>query len=222
MLQRVGADTVVCTDGDERAVENLRTNFRISQLRPLTTASHARVATLCAHMQRHSGAFATLTGADFFFFLSSFFFFSPADNVDLADVRDPSAALLPSGVHVDTLMWDSPSREELVRQASADVILSCDTIYLPEVHDALASLVRLCLQLPYPSSPADGQGQGQGDRPARVAYFTQMNRNPETFDSYTTTFARHGLRLEPVDYSSLPLRFAYDRESINFHKITLQ
>ena len=116
-------------------------------------------------------------------------------------------------------MWDSPSREEAVRQASADVILSCDTIYLPEVHDALASLVRLCLLLPYPE-PADGQGQG--DRPARVAYFTQMNRNPETFDSYTTTFARHGLRLEPVDYSDLPLRFAYDRESINFHKITLQ
>ena len=76
MLQRVGADTVVCTDGDERAVENLRTNFRISQLRPLTTASHARVATLCAHMQRHSGAFATLTGADFFFFFLSSFFFS--------------------------------------------------------------------------------------------------------------------------------------------------
>lgn len=118
-------------------------------------------------------------------------------------------------------MWDSPSRERTVRQAGADVILSCDTIYLPEFHDALATLVRDCLLLPYPPAPADGEGDCGPPR-ARVAYFTQMNRNSETFDSYTATFARHGLRLEPVDYSRLPARFAYDRESINFHKITLQ
>jgi hypothetical protein len=56
MLQRVGADTVVCTDGDERAVENLRTNFRISQLRASIAPSPAL---FCVHA-RHSGAFAIL------------------------------------------------------------------------------------------------------------------------------------------------------------------
>ncbi len=91
-------------------------------------------------------------------------------------------------------------------------------IYAPECHDALAKSVHDALRLEWGST---GSGAASASASSRVAYFTQANRNADTFAHFEGSFQQYGLCMESQSYEQLPLRFAYDRDCLQMQKITL-
>jgi len=139
------------------------------------------------------------------------------------DRSSDASSLLAPGVYVERLSW-TEDYAELLARTQADLVLACDTIYLPEVHDALAGVVRAALEPPAADSSASASASAPESEP-RAALFAQVCRNPTNFALYEAAFAKVGMsRLEelPVDEESVPLCFAYDRDCIRFQQHTLQ
>ena len=163
-----------------------------------------------------------------------------------ADADANSNDTLGPGVFVAQLLWGSDESVDLIRRAAPEVIVSCDTIYLPEFHEELACTLKEALTPRTIAAASDASGAAASSAvsagsssSARVAYFAQVNRNPDTFASYLRTFAKHGLKMEPMRYreaaariantqaeadasSFIPCRFAYDRECLQMHRIVLE
>jgi hypothetical protein len=162
----------------------------------------------------------------------------PVVPVDDAHVASSTVATpFGPGVHVANLDWCSVDRSRLLQRARPDVIIACDTIYLPELHQALGEVVVEGLQFAAATTAAAATSTSSSSSssahspresgafaalPSPCAYFAQMNRNPDTFTHYLSTFAEVGLHVESRPMSHLPARFAYDREAIEFHRFTLQ
>lgn len=140
------------------------------------------------------------------------------DDVPVVEESDSDTALFGPGVHIANLDWCSPDRSTLLRRAAPDIIIACDTIYLPELHDAQGTVVREGLRF------AQALSAGASGASEPCAYFAQMRRNPETFTHYIDTFAGLGLKGESIlpTVTDLPSRFGYDRDAIQFHRFTLQ
>lgn len=110
-----------------------------------------------------------------------------------------------SNVQAHHLDWEFPSEKQLDGW-SPDIILSCDTIYLPEHHVALANLVKRTLQR----------------TPGSVCYFSQVERTTDVFEAYEQTFRSIGLRIDEVDFKTIPRWLFYERNRIRLQCITLQ
>lgn len=139
----------------------------------------------------------------------------PITPINAAAAAESQDDTLGSGVFVSQLLWGSEESVDLIRRAAPEVIVSCDTIYLPEFHEALAVTLKdaLCTQGMVTSAASDPSTSSSAavssslpaaPAPAptarRVAFFAQVNRNPATFASYLRTFAEHGLKMEPMRY----------------------
>lgn len=149
------------------------------------------------------------------------------------------------GVHVVNLDWQSADRARVLARCRPDIVIACDTIYLPELHDAQGRVVLEGMKCAatsaaasssspsssatsFPPAPGDSSSSGglqlQGGVRYPCTYFAQMNRNPETFAHYLATFRELGLHVESqtAEAMRVPRRFAYDRQAIEFHRFTLQ
>jgi len=108
---------------------------------------------------------------------------------------------------------------------------------LPEVHDALAGVVRAALEPPSTSGKSSSdapsasaaaklnQHQQAPSTPAREALFAQVCRNAENFALYEASFQSAGIRGRQemsVAEQAIPRHFAYDRDSIRLQRHTLQ
>jgi hypothetical protein len=160
-----------------------------------------------------------------------------SDHVPIASYDDTpssssSGGLLPPGVHLLHLDWSSPSRSGVLARCRPDVIVACDTIYLPELHQDQGTVVREGMKMGQAAATATvtaaagSFSTASSSSSARYpcAYFAQMNRNPETFVHYLQTFRELGLHVESQTEEaavSTPKRFAYDRQAIEFHRFTL-
>ena len=144
------------------------------------------------------------------------------DNVPVAVDDESSATPYGHGVFIANLDWCSPDRIRLLQRAEADIIIACDTIYLPELHDALGTVVLEGMkQSNYYKSDSSPTTREDGIV-YPCTFFSQMRRNPETFAHYIETFAQLGMTVDSVtqEANALPSRFAYDREAIEFHRFT--
>jgi hypothetical protein len=108
---------------------------------------------------------------------------------------------------------------------------------LPEVHDALAGVVRAALEPPATSGKGSSnassasaaaeanQQQQTPPAPVREALFAQVCRNADNFALYEASFQSAGIRGRQemsVAEQAIPRHFAYDRDSIRLQRHTLQ
>lgn len=110
--------------------------------------------------------------------------------------------------------------------ARADVVIACDTIYLPELHEAQGSVVKEAMRVTAGAVAAAAASECSSTSSAPLApcaYFAQMNRNPETFAHFLSTFAAMGLAGQSLteEAHAIPPRFAYERHCIEMHRFTL-
>lgn len=157
------------------------------------------------------------------------------DGVPVTSDDAPAGCLTPYGVGVflANLDWCSSDRSSLLRRASPDIIIACDTIYLPELHEALGTVVREGITYGKERRKAEGRTEESMTNETSTqntpmmsypcAYFAQMKRNPETFTHYIDTFEKLGLQVNSLTSSvgEMTTRFAYDRDAIEFHQFTL-
>lgn len=127
------------------------------------------------------------------------------DNNGNTDNNQPSVS-----VQVRQLDWANHT-PDTIEACASDIILSCDTIYDPDYHEALAKTLRVLLET---AEKRKGQSEPFG-------LFAQHARTSETYIRYVETFLRNGLLMEEYSVDDLPQHFNYSRELIKLHRITL-
>jgi len=113
-------------------------------------------------------------------------------------------------VEVMKLDWFDVTAD-MINDIDADVIISADTIYLPETHDALANCFKLALL------------HGKSAHTPVQCFMCQPVRNVETYNHYIQSFHNAGLMLTEISLTTdhVPHRFKFDRLDMHLHYVTL-
>jgi hypothetical protein len=141
----------------------------------------------------------------------------------LSRIEDPLAlGSLSKQIQVEQLDWNevaagSPDALKLLTQHEPDIVVACDTVYLPEHLSALAATLKFCLGI---KATADSESYGcynissrcpnctsdsiqsatksQSRYVCKFALLAQTERNPQTYSLYLKELRENGLHIQEL------------------------
>jgi hypothetical protein len=131
-------------------------------------------------------------------------------NRDILKIHAKRLQLEPTVLETAQLDWTNDCTE-YIEHHKPFVVMSTDTIYLPEYHEALAQTVLTIMQKAISSGVSNVQ-----------CFFSQVERNEETFLHYEETFRSYGMEIEDIDHDSLERRLVYDRKKVRLQRISFK
>jgi hypothetical protein len=129
---------------------------------------------------------------------------------DFHDLASSAGARAPAPVTVEQLDWREFEPAQL-QAWRADVVLSADCLYAPELVEPHVDVVRAALE----AAPVPAEAQ---------CLLTFPVRNPETHARIIAAVAASGLRVETIVWGTVPHTLApyYQRDQMCFMRLTLQ
>jgi len=92
--------------------------------------------------------------------------------------------------------WNEPDKDDFIAEAGCDLLISCDTIYDPNDHFDLLSVVKKFLWF----------------NSASECYFAQTKRDPSTWQHFLATAQTLSIRIEMLNSNCYSQLFDYDRQ----------